>query len=193
MPHPATRVTFSWFLAAIMAVATATIGWASEMITPENARVLREFTRFEPGIDQAELAFLANGLLCAYGSDRAALVDPRAGEIVDSLDTVGAGRVLGVSPSRDLLALYTVSRHVAVWSAEPLEPQQELGQLTDVSSPSAVISPDRRRLAVETRWNEIDLWDLAEGILLHRLSAHRSNLFDLAFSPDGRLLASGGG
>lgn len=43
------------------------------------------------------------------------------------------------------------------------------------------------------RWNEIDVWDLEQVKLIHQLSGHASNLFDLAFSPDGRLLASGGG
>jgi WD40 repeat protein len=39
----------------------------------------------------------------------------------------------------------------------------------------------------------INLWDVAGGKLLKTLKGHTGRVESLAFSPDGKLLASGGG
>jgi len=41
--------------------------------------------------------------------------------------------------------------------------------------------------------DNIDLWDVASGELLRTLTAHAIAVYSVAFSPDGRTLASGSG
>jgi WD40 repeat protein len=51
------------------------------------------------------------------------------------------------------------------------------------------ISPDESLLAV-TNYTEISIWDINEEKLLVEFDAHLLDILDLAFSPDGRYLAT---
>jgi len=55
---------------------------------------------------------------------------------------------------------------------------------------TAAYSPDDKLLA--TAAENVTLWDAATGTLLARLSGHRGEVLDVAFSADGRTLASAG-
>lgn len=54
-----------------------------------------------------------------------------------------------------------------------------------------VFSPDGKVLATTTRQPTIRLWDVASGKELRKLEGHQDTVSCVAFSPDGRLLASG--
>jgi WD40 repeat protein len=63
----------------------------------------------------------------------------------------------------------------------------------------AALSPDGRTVAVAHQRGDVHalpgeapvrLWDVASGKELHELAGHTMEVFDLAFSPDGRLLAT---
>jgi WD40 repeat protein len=55
------------------------------------------------------------------------------------------------------------------------------------------LSPNRRVLACASyHENNVQLWDVVQGRLLHTLQRHTAPIKTVAFSPDGRLLASGG-
>jgi RNA polymerase sigma factor (sigma-70 family) len=59
----------------------------------------------------------------------------------------------------------------------------------------AAFSPDGKLLATASPDHQtpvIQLWDLATGQELRRLHGHKAMVFRLAFSPDGKTLASGG-
>ena len=49
---------------------------------------------------------------------------------------------------------------------------------------------DLGRLGLRSAPHVVRLWDLADGRLKHTLNGHRSYVLDMAFSPDGRLLAT---
>jgi WD40 repeat protein/serine/threonine protein kinase len=71
---------------------------------------------------------------------------------------------------------------------------QELGpkwQVPKMRPISLAMSPDGRRLAV-CAWAEILVYDATSGKLVHRLSGHSGDIFDVAFSTDGRRVASAG-
>ena len=61
------------------------------------------------------------------------------------------------------------------------------------NSPSRfAISPKSKVVAVGTVTGDIECWDLATGKLLHVLGKHEGRINSVAFSHDGRLLASAG-
>jgi RNA polymerase sigma factor (sigma-70 family) len=114
---------------------------------------------------------------------------------VTSLAISPDGRVLAAADSRETER----SHRVYLWD---LAGGQELGQLERESViESLASSPDSRMLAVAGRGPWIDLWEVQSGKRVHQMkwseperewfmtapSTHR-----LAFSNDGRLLASGG-
>ncbi|MBP7937523.1 MAG: protein kinase [Phycisphaerae bacterium] len=57
----------------------------------------------------------------------------------------------------------------------------------------AAISPDGSRLAVGDAHGRVHILSLPDGARLRDFRAHADDMFALAFSPDGRLLASGAG
>jgi eukaryotic-like serine/threonine-protein kinase len=60
------------------------------------------------------------------------------------------------------------------------------------SSPLPVISPSGEQLAAaDADARTINLWDLRSGASIHVLRGHEGPVFALAYSPDGRCLASG--
>src|ERR1700720_3831713 len=57
---------------------------------------------------------------------------------------------------------------------------------------AVALSADGKLLA-RAGINKVDLWDVASGKELHTLKGHTERLFKLAFSPDGKTLASATG
>ena len=68
--------------------------------------------------------------------------------------------------------------------------QQDRLMLPGWSFFSLAFAPDSARLATADR-EHIAIWDVANGNLVHRWQAHPSKLHALAFSADGKHLASG--
>ncbi|MFO0846525.1 MAG: nuclear transport factor 2 family protein, partial [Gemmataceae bacterium] len=112
-----------------------------------------------------------------------------------SVKNVGIDSV-AISPDGRLVAAACRDRSVRVWDRETGRQRLELiGH--DHSVKSVVFHPGGRQLASGGFDGKIVLWDVVKGVKLHELRGHRqaetannAGITTLAYSPDGRRLAS---
>ena len=124
--------------------------------------------------------------------DRTARVwEVATGENIATLET--SRMVLGTafSPDGKCLATGANNKTVTLWCTKTWQP---MVTLDTVSFESFAFSPDGSRLVIGGTWPEqrIQVWDVETRELIVELSGHKSDVESLAFSPDSRLLASGG-
>jgi WD40 repeat protein len=103
--------------------------------------------------------------------------------------------VTSVAFSPDGKSIVTASRDgtVRVWNADNGQVAQVL---SEGSSPANVVTfqPKQRVVAVGSDDGVIRIWDIDSGVLKIRLAFRTKRpVFTLCFSPDGQMLASGGG
>src|SRR5262249_291200 len=92
------------------------------------------------------------------------------------------------SPDGKTLVVGTVERGLHLWDAVTGKELRKIDKLNKVQR--WILSPDGKLLAVEDN-RTIRLLELSSGKELHTLTGHSSPILSLAFSPNGRLLASG--
>ena len=92
-----------------------------------------------------------------------------------------------------------------VWDAPPLSPRSDglpagwgeqvvtLGEVGGMNRYGLAYSPDGRLVAVTTHGRAVVLWDVGTGREVRTILGHTSLVKNVAFSPDGWLLASGAG
>lgn len=115
---------------------------ASEVISPETVRSLAESMRLDTGLRYFHVAFLLHDVVCTSSTDRTVLIDTQTGETLEQFSRAEVGRVIGVSPNRDLIAIYTSSQSVEIWTVTPLERAKTLEALEDADWPRASFSSD---------------------------------------------------
>jgi RNA polymerase sigma factor (sigma-70 family) len=156
------------------------------------------------------LAFSPNGrLLASLGGDgvKIRLREAATGKVLGELNCdspLNDGRhrcALAFSPDGRALAASN-RRNVWLWEVATGKERLHIQAPGDLSS-SLAFSPDGRWLAagqggvggagsLSGYAAPIHLWDVANGKETHRCTGHRINVQDVAFSPDGRSLVSGG-
>jgi WD40 repeat protein len=96
------------------------------------------------------------------------------------------------SPDGWLLASLS-SKAVKLWDAATGAEVRTLGRVGGLNRYGLAFSPDGRQLAVTTHDPAVILWDVATGRQVRALRGHTSAVKNVAYSPDGHVLASGAG
>jgi WD40 repeat protein len=150
------------------------------------------------------LAFSPDGerLACA-GDTEAVLWGPRSGKRLATLaGHCGSIQALAFSPDGELLAcasegqlfghemMWAKGGEVLVWDVARAKRKQVLG-MSRTPKLTLAWSPDGKVLAVASGDNVVRLWDMATGQPHRRVLRHKGPRA-IAFSPDGRMLATAG-
>jgi WD40 repeat protein len=120
------------------------------------------------------------------------LLDSVTGGEINSLGSdEGDMRTCAFSPRDSILAVGTVEG--AVLLCDVKKSPQDLQRFGSIGSPIECIefSPNGKRLVLAGSKTPLQIWDVAQRKLLHKLDSDSSHAVTASFSHDGKLLASG--
>jgi len=150
---------------------------------------------FESGEHLASLPLVEESDVSLYRGDQRQ-IRRILNRLRQGYSTKSSPRSITFSPSGDIIAgvLY---RGIRLWDATTYETRMVIIPPDTCQRSNVVIfSPCGRYLVSGSWWNETDkvsirVWEVATGENVHTFWSHPTDVQDLAFSPDGTLLASG--
>src|SRR5262249_13530947 len=138
----------------------------------------------------SDLAFGADGrrLMTCNKLNRVAVWDPQTGQDPLILPMTDTPLSVAVSPDGQRLACSTDDGAVTIW--DPATGQRLLTLQGHMRKAMGIdFSPDGSVLAGGAHDQYVQLWDAATGAL-HATLKHEAGVYQVAFSPDGQLLAT---
>ncbi|HLO33841.1 MAG TPA: WD40 repeat domain-containing protein [Anaerolineales bacterium] len=170
--------------------------------TAGNEPPIHELTRHADRVNS--VAFSPNGRILAWGRDDGTVIlwDLTRELLVSQLNGHAASvRSLAFSPDGKTLVSGSDDHTLILWD---LQTGRQIGQLSghtdDVKT--VAFSPDDQTLASGSADHTVALWDVSTalgastqsgGLIGRPLNAHANWVLSIAFSPDGKTLASSGG
>ena len=156
-------------------------------------RLSGEPRHFLPTKQTRSLAFSPDGALLASGGLEGEILfwDPEQGQLLRTIRSHGGSvNALAFRSDGQVLVSGGTDEFIRQWAIPSGEELRSFTSLTgDISS--LAVSPDGAQIAADGI-NSVFVWDAASGAIVHRLEGHSERVFSVAFSPDGRWIASGG-
>src|SRR5438093_3572365 len=130
----------------------------------------------------------------AAGEGGVRLYDARSGEMLRVIGEVGDRCVVFSPDGRTLTAAgFHMDKLVGLYDVQSGKRLRAFSGQTEWEADATAISPDGKLLASKATDKQILVWEIATGKLTLRLKDQPFRVSALAFSPDSRLLAGGGG
>jgi WD40 repeat protein len=129
-----------------------------------------------------------NNLAAGQGEVR---IWPVAGGEARRLNAANIGSI-GYSPDGKYLATRSANGAIDLWNpATGTHLRRLTGLLVNAGMARIVFSPDSKSIVTPCPGRDVQLRDPATGQVRATLKGHTQQLFDAAFSPDGKLLVTG--
>jgi RNA polymerase sigma factor (sigma-70 family) len=147
-----------------------------------------------PPVSVNSVAVSPDGSLIGTAADGVRLYDARTGSLLRAIGDAG-DRGIAFSPDGRTLAAagFHMDKLVGIYDVQTGKRLQSLAGHTEWETDALAFSPGGKLLASTGVDKQILVWELATGMLRHRLADQPFRVPALAFSPDSATLASGGG
>jgi WD40 repeat protein len=147
-----------------------------------------------PPVSVNSVAVSPDASLIATAADGVRLYDARTGALLRAIGDAG-DRGVAFSPDGRTLAAagFHMDKLVGIYDVQTGKRVQSLAGHKEWETDALAFSPDGKLLASTGVDKQILVWELATGMLRHRLAEQPFRVTALAFAPDSATLASGGG